>query len=92
MIKQDIVFWDKFYQTFRDEADAVVFAVFGALFDDVSDISKNLLRSHFLGENFFTNQGYIRLSLQSTFQSDVGCGSAHQTDEMPVLLSRKSVV
>ena len=78
---------DEFEEAFRNQADTEVLAVSGTGSDDVCNVLDDLLELHLLGLDFFRNQADVRMGLESGFESDVRSATAHELDEVPVLLS-----
>ena len=83
---QDLHFRDELDESFRHEYDAEVLLVFRALRDDLREVvhdagKRLLLRGDFLGDD----RG-VHVGLQRAFERDVGGGTAHELDEVPVFL------
>src|SRR5699024_423048 len=57
----------------------------------VRDIIRDLRQGLLLRFYFLRNQADVRLALQSALQSNVGSGTSHHLDEMPVFLCRITV-
>ena len=77
---------NEFHDTFGDDDHAEVLAVRRALFHGISDVSGDLREGHLLLSHFLTDEADVGLGLQGAFQGNVGSGTAHDLDEMPVLL------
>ena len=77
---------DEFEEAFRNQADAEVLAVSSTGSDDVCNVLDDLLQLHLLGLDFFRNQADVRVGLESGFESNVRSATAHELDEVPVLL------
>ena len=77
---------DEFEEAFRNQADAEVLAISSTGSDDVCNVLDDLLQLHLLGLDFFRDQADVRVGLESGFESDVRSATAHELDEVPVLL------
>ena len=56
-----------------------------------SDVCYHIIQRHILSFNFFWNDTYVRLYLQSAFQCNVRSRTTHQFDEVPVFTCRVTV-
>ena len=58
---------------------------------DVGDVAYDVVEAHVALLNFFGDETYVGLTLESTFKCDVACRAAHEFDEVPVFLGRVAV-
>ena len=88
---QDLHFRDELDQTFRDQQNTEVFAVGGTGSDHLGNVVNDFGERLLFRFNFFRDQSQVHVGLEDTFQRDVGSGTAHQLDEVPVFLGRVGV-
>ena len=77
---------NELYDTLRDDSNTEVHAVCCSGRYGISDIVSDLGKGHLLLGNLLRDEADVRLSLQCTFQSNVGSGTSHYLDEVPVFL------
>ena len=82
---------DEFDQTFRYQHCTEVIALCGTVSHHLSNVSNHIIQWHVLLFHFFWNDTYVRLNLQSTFQSDMRSRTSHQLDKVPVFAGRVTV-
>ncbi len=81
-------FRNEFNDSFRNNGNTEVHALLCSCGNRVCDVVSDLAERHLLRCNFFADEADIRLGFQSALQSDMGSRSAHNLDEVPVLLGR----
>ena len=77
---------DELDESFRNQRDAEVHSGGGPGGDHHGDLLNDLGEGHLLRRDLFGDDRDVRLSLECALQRDVGSGTAHQFDEVPVLL------
>ena len=77
---------NELHQTFGDQGDTEIHLVGGAGGDHIGDTGNDLVKGHFLLSHLFGNDRHIGLGLKSALKGDVGSGTAHELDEVPVFL------
>ena len=82
---------NKFKKAFRNQSDTKILAVGGAGGDNVGELFYDMFQIHLFRLHFFGNEGDVRMGLQGGFQSDMGSGTSHKLDEVPVFLRRVGV-
>ena len=76
----------EFDKAFWDEDNAEVHSLLSSLYNAGSNIVCNLGKRHCILLDLFRNETNVWLSFKSTLKSDVGSTSAHELDEVPILL------
>ena len=82
---------NKLYQTFRNQYCTEVVTLSSTVGYNLSDVSYYIIQRHIFSFNFFRNDTYVRLNLQSTFQSNMRSRTSHQFNEVPVFTCRVTV-
>ena len=79
------------YDTLRDDGNTEVVAVSCSLLNRVSDLVCDVSERHLLSCNFLTDEADVRLCLKCALKSNVGSGTSHNLDEVPILLCGVSI-
>ena len=77
---------NKFHDALGDDGNTEIHALGGSCGHGVGDDIGNSGKGHLLGGNLFANQADVGLGFKSAFQSNMGGGTTHHLDEMPVFL------
>ena len=83
--------WDKLNDTLWDESDTEVHALLSTCCNDLSHVRYDVVKRHILCLYLLTYEGDVWTSLESALKSYVRSRTAHQFDEVPVLLCRVTV-
>ena len=82
---------DELDDTLWDEDCTEVVTVSSTVGNCLSDVSNDVVETHFLCLYFLTYKTDVRLTLESTLKGDVTCTTSHEFDEVPVFTSRVTV-
>ena len=77
---------DELHNALGNDGNAEVHALGSPGSHGIGNVIGDLSQRHLLGGDFLTDQADVGLGLQGALQSNVGSRTAHDLDEMPVLL------
>mmetsp|Transcript_103908 Transcript_103908/g.299100 ORF Transcript_103908/g.299100 Transcript_103908/m.299100 type:complete len:207 (-) Transcript_103908:738-1358(-) len=88
---QRIELRDKFNQALWEDDDAIVFTRDTTLLDHVRKLNCDVFEASLVTVNFLADEACVRPCQQGHLQGDVGGGTAHEADDVVVLLCAQSV-
>ena len=77
---------NELHNALGDDGDAEVHAALGTGGHGIGNVVGDLSQGHLLGSHFLADQADVGLGLQGALQSHMRGGTAHDLDEVPVLL------
>ena len=77
---------DELDEAFRDKDGTEIKACVRTGYNDLDDIFHDVVKGHLLGLHLLGDKADIRLALECALEGNMGSGTPHETNEMPVFL------